>query len=424
MHYSNRLISFSVIVVMCLSIMCSGWAQVPTISPDDAPSANEGPAIDAVAAIIMDPISKQVLYSKNADLRRPNASTTKMMTALLMMEQAKTNMVVTASPRAISMQYANLNLKPGEKFSLTEMLYAILMRSSNDGCVSAAEALKGNQAAFVANMNARAKQLGCVNTHFMNPHGLSAVGHYSSPHDLALIASECIKHPLFNQIVSTKQHVMVRSINQKDLALRNLNKALWTVPGCDGIKTGYTKEAGNCLAGSVTRNGWRLIIVVMKSHQTHVDTGALADWAFARYQPVDIMASGQSLETIKSKGLFGRDIPVVSSSLIRVVVPKGDQDKITTKLHINSTKLPLKKGQVLGRVQVLVNGKDIFASPAVAGEDVTRNYGARNKIIGLSLLLAVIRIFLWPRPPKGAPRRRFNYSRQLPSNRQRRRIID
>ncbi len=382
----------------------------PGISPTPIIQPANCPVVDAEAAIVMDPVSKQVLWSKNADQSRPNASTTKMMTALILMEQAKPDMVITASPRAIAMKFASLNMKPGEKFSLREMLYAILMRSSNDGCVTAAEALKGNVAAFVAEMNKRAKELGCTGTHFMNPHGLEQAGHHSTPHDLALIASECIKHPLFNEIVATKHHVMVRSINQKDLALKNLNKALWAVAGCDGIKTGYTKQAGNCLTGSITRNGWRLITVVMKSHCFTADTQAIADWAFARYEPTQVMPAGKPLETIPALGVFGKPVPLVTAAEVRVVLPKGEHGRVTTSLTTDKPKLPVKKGEQMGELQVSVDGKLLYTVAAVTAEDVYPNTARRNLIIGVFGFAVFFRAVLWPRPPKGATPRRFNAS--------------
>ncbi len=410
-HYIQitAIISF-VIFTLSSHLNAQTRGLTPEINPAPTLLPGSSLAIDAEAAIVMDPVSKQVLWSKNGDQPRPNASTTKMMTALILLEQAKPDLVITASPRAIAMKFASLNMKPCEKFSLKEMLYAILMRSSNDGCVSAAEALKGTEAAFVAEMNKRAKELGCTDTHFMNPHGLEQAGHHSTPHDLALIAAECIKHPLFNEIVATKHHVMARSINQKDLALKNLNKALWAVPGCDGIKTGYTKQAGNCLAGSVTRNGWRLITVVMKSHTIPADTQALADWAFARYEPMKIMPTGKPLDPIAAQGIMGNPIPLVTATEVRVVLPKGERIRATTKLVTIKPNLPVRKGDTLGELQVSVDGTRVTTVGAIAAEDVYPNTARRNFLVGAFGFAVIFRVFLWPRPPKGATPRRFNGS--------------
>lgn len=416
---SKFMTKYFVIICLVMATTAHLYAQVPSPDSTAMTASSSNPVIGAEAAIVMDPVSKQILWSKNPDQRRPNASTTKMMTALLLLEQVKEDAVITASPRAISMKFASLNQKPGEQFSLKELLYAILLRSSNDGCVTAAESLKGTEAAFVAEMNKRAQELGCKNTHFMNPHGLETPGHYSSAHDLALIASECIKHPLFNEIVATKHHVMVRSINQKDLALQNLNKALWRVPGCDGIKTGYTKQAGNCLAGSVTRNGWRLITVVLKSPSFPLDTQALTDWAFARFEPVEVMAASQKLEPIPAHGMFGRPIPLVNASAIRVVMPKGVRSNITTTLHTKEATLPVKKGSALGEIQVSMDGVALYTVSALAAEDVYPNYTSRNILFGLLGIAIFSRLFLWPRPPKGATRGRFNYSRRVARERNR-----
>ncbi|HLJ55088.1 MAG TPA: D-alanyl-D-alanine carboxypeptidase family protein, partial [Chthonomonadaceae bacterium] len=238
-----------------------GAEQVIATIGKTAPGPLRPPVLQSASAILIDASSGQVLYEMNADVERPMASTTKIMTALLFCEAVPDDAIVTASERACKVRDSSLHLKLGEKVKAHDLLRAILMRSANDGCVAAAECAAGSESAFVDRMNARAAQLGALHTHFMNPHGLHDPNHYTTARDLATIGRAAMQVPRIEEVVRTEKTRIDRSINKQDITMRNHSHFLGHYPGADGIKTGWTIPAGHCYVGSATINGWRLISV-------------------------------------------------------------------------------------------------------------------------------------------------------------------
>jgi serine-type D-Ala-D-Ala carboxypeptidase (penicillin-binding protein 5/6) len=232
-------------------------------------ASGQPPAVAAKSAILVDAQTGTILFEKDAHTRRAPASTTKIMTATLLLEHGGLDAPVTASARAAKTPYANLHLRPGERIPLRDMLYAILLRSANDGCVAAAETVASSVPAFVEMMNYKAREIGCTETHFVTPNGLYDPNHYTTAADLARMAIYATQYDLFNQIVATKEKLINRSIARTDSLMRNHNRLLSRYPGCDGIKTGYVRQSGKCLVASATRteegHPWRLIAVVLNS---------------------------------------------------------------------------------------------------------------------------------------------------------------
>ena len=259
--------------------------QVPAtrVSPVPAPS------IAAASAVLMDADTGQVLYAKNPHVRRPNASTTKIMTAILIVENCGMNNVITADKAASETPFTSLNLRPGEQITVKDLLTGMLMRSANDAAVAAAEHIAGTVPKFADMMNKKAVEIGCADTHFVTPNGLYDPNHYSSAYDLCLMAKYALRYPVFNEAINTKKYTLAsRTINRQDLVVFSKSKFLKDYPGADGVKSGYTKQAGYCYVGSATRNGWRLISSVLKSENSGSDTVALMDYGFTNYQPVNV----------------------------------------------------------------------------------------------------------------------------------------
>jgi D-alanyl-D-alanine carboxypeptidase (penicillin-binding protein 5/6) len=263
---------------------------------------NGTPNIQGKMGILIDPRTKKVLWEKNAHLRRPMASLTKVMTTLLILESGRLDDTVIASKNANATQYSSMYLAVGEKVKLRDLLWAILLRSANDACVAAAEHLGGSVPAFVAKMNQRAQQLGLKDTHFVTPNGLHEPGHYSTAYDLAQITMEDMKYPLFNEMVKTKRHVIERSIRKQNAVMVSRSRILWRWPVADGVKTGYTKQAGHCFIGSATENGWRLLSVVMNSPKVGYDTQAVLEYGFKKFHSVKLAEKGQPLVSQKIPG--------------------------------------------------------------------------------------------------------------------------
>jgi D-alanyl-D-alanine carboxypeptidase (penicillin-binding protein 5/6) len=210
-----------------------------------------------------------------------------------------------------------MNLKPGEKLTSRDLLYAIMLRSANDGCYAAAVHVAGSQAKFVEMMNARARQIGCTTAHFANPHGLTAAGHKLSARDLALIGREAMKFPSFREVVRTQKWVVTRSINQKDKQFYNRNRYLRQDPTADGIKTGFTTPAGQCYVGSATRNGYRLITAILGSKNHRKDHAALLNWGYANYQPFRWFAKDETVTVADLPD--GRRVEAVAAADVRAM---------------------------------------------------------------------------------------------------------
>jgi D-alanyl-D-alanine carboxypeptidase len=264
-------------------ILCSllGLSALPILGRD-LPKLD----VTAPSAIIISAETGQVLWSKGAETPRFPASTTKIMTALLLIENCKPDDVITAPKGIKDVKESSMHLEEGETVTAHDMLYALLLRSANDGCVAVADHISGSVPAFAALMNQRAKQLGCTHTHFDNPNGLNDPHHTISAHDLAIIAREAMRHPEFSDVVRQTKHRITRSINQKDTWMVTRNKWLKKDPTADGIKTGWTVPAGHCYVGSATRRGFRLITVVMHSEHWQEDHKKMLHWAYSAYQPV------------------------------------------------------------------------------------------------------------------------------------------
>lgn len=234
--------------------------------------------LSARAAVLIDGKSGKVLFEKNKDERLPMASTTKIMTGLLACESKKMKKVVTVSPVASGTEGSSLWLEPGEKQTLENLTYGLMLRSGNDAAVAIAEYLGGSTEAFALMMNERAKKIGVQNTGFQNPNGLDAEGHFTTAYDLALISREAMKNKKFRKIVSTKSKTIPWESSEWDRSLTNHNKMLWRYEGCNGIKTGFTKKSGRCLVTSAKRGKTELICVTLNAPDDWNDHTKMLDY--------------------------------------------------------------------------------------------------------------------------------------------------
>ncbi|MEN6356985.1 MAG: D-alanyl-D-alanine carboxypeptidase family protein [Armatimonadota bacterium] len=314
------------------------------------------PTVNAVSAVLMDPQTGIVLYSKNAHLRRPNASTTKIMTAILLIEKCKMDDIITASKKVSKTPFTSIHLKPGEKITVRDLLYGMMIRSANDAAVAAAEHVAGSTSKFAAMMNKKAREIGCKDTHFVTPNGLYAKGHYSSAYDLCLMARYAMRYPVFNDVVNARKYALTsRTINKKDLVVFSRSRFMKDYYGADGIKSGYIKQAGHCYVGSATRNGWRLVSAVLKSDNAGRDTAAMMDYAFANYMPISVTRASDVCGHAPVGGGAQKTVSLHTVSDFRVVVPKTGA-KISTKLNIKPIEAPISHGDKLGKLVACVNG--------------------------------------------------------------------
>lgn len=308
--------------------------------------------IKAKSAIIMDATTGKVLWSKDPDTARYPASTTKIMTGLLLLENTLPSDMITAPPDVEKVGEASMHLKPGEKVSARDMLYALMLRSANDGCYAVAVQIAGSVPGFSKMMNDRAIRIGCKNTHFNNPNGLNDPMHTISARDLALIAREAMKNPQFEEVVRTPKYIIERSLNQKDTHMVSRNKWLRKDATADGIKTGYTRPAGHCYVGSATRDGYRVITVVMNSENWQKDHQQMLDWSFKNHERYTL--AGREGEVVRVPVLNGTQTTVglaamtpVESILRRSTVARVGGHKAVEPEIGKTLQAPIKKGQVI-----------------------------------------------------------------------------
>lgn len=327
------------------------------------------PQIEAGAAIVIDADSGRVLYEKDAYSRRAIASTTKIMTAILALENGNLDDKVKVSKRASSIWGSTIKLRQGEELTLRELMYGMMVKSGNDAALAVAEHIGGSVENFVKMMNDKAKELGLENTSFKTPHGLDANGHYSTAYELALLTQYALKNPVFSKIVSTQ------STSITNRSLFSTNEMLSLYPGADGVKTGYTGKAGRCLVTSAKRDGFRIISVVLfcSSRTKRAESSKrILDYAFNNYKPYELLKPNQELGAVNVKrGLKNRAL-VVSVDGIKVPLSVEEKESLKTEVLINdSINSPVYKGVEVGKIRFFVNGKLLAQSDIKTAEGVS-----------------------------------------------------
>lgn len=263
----------------------------------------------------MDYTTGQILYQKNAFTKRPPASTTKILTAIIAIESGNLDRTIIATKNAANADGSSIYLKAGEQHSLKELLYGILLNSGNDASIAVAENLAGSEQKFAKLMTVKAHQIGAINSHFQNCNGLPAASHYSTACDLAVITRYALHNPVFAGMVRTKRKLISWPGHRGERILLNHNKLLWSYQYADGVKTGYTEEAGRCLVSSATQSGHRLIAVVLKSKDMYRDSTKLLDYGFKNYQILTLVTPYQSINPADPIRRVQTQIPVSDSNV-------------------------------------------------------------------------------------------------------------
>lgn len=267
-------------------------------------SCSAAPSVSADSAILIDGDTGAVLFAHNARERSLIASTTKIMTALVVLEHCDPKMPFAIPSEAVGIEGSSMYLQEGEVLTVEELLYGLMLHSGNDAAVALALACSDSVPEFVALMNLKAQELGMVDSHFENPSGLDGKEHFSAAEDMANLASHALKNPLFRQIVSTK------SIQIGQRHLTNHNKLLWMVDGAIGVKTGYTRAAGRILVSAAERNGRQLIAVTINDRNDWQDHKALYDYGFERYEERCLVQAGKTVTKIPL--LSGENAPLMA----------------------------------------------------------------------------------------------------------------
>lgn len=320
-------------------------------------------AISAEKAILLDAQTGRVLYEKNADQRALIASTTKIMTALVICEQCNVLDRMRIPKEAVGIEGSSMYLKEGEVLTIQELLYGLMLHSGNDAAVALAIYCGGTVEGFAQLMNDKAHRLGLTGTHFENPNGLDSPGHYSTARDMAVLSSYAMKNPIFAQTVSTK------TVTVGNRILRNHNKLLWRVEGADGIKTGFTKAAGRILVSSATRAQRRLIAVTMNDPDDWVDHSALLEGGFSRYEVRRIAEEGDLLGCVEIAGGESGYAELIAAEDFSYSLADGEEIQIVLQ-GPGFVYAPVAKGQQAGYAHVCIGDKAVGKIPLVYGQTV------------------------------------------------------
>lgn len=331
-------------------------------------------ALSAEKAILVDAATGRVLYEKNADERSLIASTTKIMTALVVCEQCNVLDRMRIPREAVGIEGSSMYLQEGEVLTLQELLYGLMLHSGNDAAVALAIYCGGTVEGFAEMMNDKARVLGMTQSHFENPNGLDSPGHYSTARDLAILASYAMKNPIFYKTVSTK------TVTVGNRYLRNHNKLLWQVAGADGVKTGYTKAAGRILVSSATRDGRRLIAVTINDPDDWNDHGALLEEGFSRYQVRRIVSAGERIGTVEiAGGQVGYAELVAAEDFDYALAPEERSELVFSGPGF--VYAPVARGAEAGFAHVCIDGKSVGKIPIVFGETVEQKTQEKKSLI-------------------------------------------
>jgi D-alanyl-D-alanine carboxypeptidase (penicillin-binding protein 5/6) len=341
-----------------------------------------GPAVSAKAAILVDRTTGTILYAKAEHQRRAPASTTKIITAIVALERLSLEQKVEVSARASRVGGSSVYLRPGEVFTVEELLAGALLKSGNDATVALAEAAAGSVEEFAELMNQRAQNLGAQNSSFVNPHGLTAPNHYSTAFDLALFANYALGIPTFQEFVKKREGEMGALGGEWVRKLKNTNRLLWAFPGADGVKTGTTSRAGPCLVASATRGGRQLICVVLNSHRRWQDAVALLEYGFNDFKLVKLAKKGEPSGTAELAD--GRRVPLLAGGDLAVVVRADEVGKLQKSYDLKALEAPLAKHQHAGWLLAELEGVELGRTSLLVQEKVPRQFRFWKKIFPAS----------------------------------------
>ena len=330
-------------------------------------------AISAKSAVVLDGQTGRILYDKNADTRGLIASTTKIMTALIVSEQCNVLDRMRIPKEAVGIEGSSMYLQEGEILTIQDLLYGLMLHSGNDAAVALAIYCGGTVEGFVSLMNDKAHRLGLTNTHFENPNGLDSPGHYSTARDMATLTAYAMKNPIFAQTVSTKNIVIGKRV------LKNHNKLLWSLEGAEGVKTGFTKAAGRILVSSAQRQGRRLIAVTMNAPNDWADHKQLLNDGFSAFRVEKIVSQGDCLGTVEISGGGNKVVNLVSAEDFFYSVAENEKP-YTVCSNPNFRYAPVVKGQCAGYAYVCINQSVVGKVPVLYADTVEMEESPKTSI--------------------------------------------
>lgn len=371
------------------------------------------PQVSAPSAILIDSESGRVLYEKSPDTKMYPASTTKVMTALLASEYKDLDEQITASPNVVNIERGSsqIYINPGEILTMRQLLFALMLPSANDAAIAIAEHLGGSIDGFATLMNERAQSLGAVNTHFVNPNGLHDDNHYTTARDLAIIARDGMKNPIFREVVST-YHYEIPATNKQEARnyLTNSNKLIskfnnkYKYEYAIGIKTGYTTKSQHCLVGGAKKDNLELITVVLGDSKDFMypDTIAMFEYGFANFKKLELLKKDMIVTTVNIKN-GDRKLNLLATEDYLLTGKEEELEEIQkTKIvtMIKDIQAPVKRGDIIGTVSYRLENKEQKTIKLIAEEDVlsTKLFDkiteANKKTKWWQIILIIIALFL------------------------------
>lgn len=332
----------------------------------------EAISVSAECACVIDATTGRVIYNKNMEKQHTMASTTKIMTALVALENSKLDDVITVSKNAAGEEGTSLYLKAGQKATMEDLLYGLMLQSGNDAAIAIAEGVSGTVSEFAALMNKKAQDIGAVNSSFKNPNGLDEEGHFTTAYDLAIITREAMKNEKFCEMVSTKSKLILDGTQ----TVSNHNKMLRMYDGCTGVKTGFTKKSGRCLVTSAEKNGVKVIAVTLNAPDDWNDHRVMLDFAFDTTASFTVIAAGMTVNTVPVVNGTSKNLELTAQEDFVITENKDDKFKnITVKCNIpTQVSAPVTEGEIVGDLTVYYCDKPqktikLIASASVGYEE-------------------------------------------------------
>ncbi len=375
-----HILVFLICMVFSLSVGFSRvYAQVtppPMPLPEGVivPPGDVLPLMTAKSAVIMEAATGKILYSRNMDERHYPASTTKIMTLIVALEQGNLDDIVTVSHQASGTEGSTIWLEPGEKIRFLDLLYGMMLVSGNDATVAVAEHIAGSVPAFARLMTEKAHAIGAENTSFVNSSGLPDEQHYTTAHDMALIAAYGYKNSMFEHIVGTKEKAIPWAGHSTARELRNENQMLWLYDGGNGVKTGYTDAAGRCLVAAARRNGIQLITVVLDSVYMWNDSIAMLNYGFDKVHLVQLADKGKVLKTVQVLSGNQKHLQLKTAEAVKIpVTDTTELEKFSQVVNApERVSASVHEGDIIGKLSVRYEGREVATVDLIAAETIEK----------------------------------------------------
>ncbi len=356
LNFANK--SFSILIILSFLLLCCNFVSAKELD------------VSAKSAYVYIPDAEITVYEKNANMKLPMASTTKIMTALVAIEKMQLNDVIKIPKEAVGIEGTSAYLREGDEFTVEDLLYAVLLQSANDAAASLAIGVGGSIENFAQLMNDKASELGLTNTHFTNPHGLDDNEHYTTAKDLAILSSHALENPDFKNIVSTYRKTISSLDGECVRTLANHNKMLLLYEGANGIKTGFTKKSGRCLVSSAERDGMTVIAVTINAPSDWSDHRIMLDSAYGNYERRCFANESQLEYCLPVINGEKTEVRCSNSNELYSIVAKNEEEaELFIELNHFIT-APIEKGETLGHVYYKINGEIVASSPLTSNETI------------------------------------------------------